>query len=314
MFRSKSISFNPSKDIPSLTGKVILVTGGNIGLGKQSILEYVQHDPAKIYLAARSADKAQTAINDIQQKLASASKPPANITFLPCDLTSFESVKQAARTVLAESERLDILMLNAGVMAIPAGVTKEGYEAQSGTNYLGHALLAQLLTPLLENTAKLPGASARVVAVSSGAHRITHNQGIRFDTLKNSAESLNTYTRYGQSKLANILWARQFAKQYPQITAVSIHPGIVQTELLEKATGAGSIIHTLGKLLWYTTKSIEDGVKNQLWASVADTVKSGEYYEPVGVLDAGSPFTKDDKLAGELWEWMEKELQPHVSI
>ena len=116
LFGSKSVPFNPEQDIPSLEGKVILVTGGNIGLGNQCILEYARHKPSLIWLAARNTEKAQAAADELCQQV-----PDAPIRPLAMDLSSLNSVATAARTVAAESQRLDILMLNAGIMATPPG-------------------------------------------------------------------------------------------------------------------------------------------------------------------------------------------------
>lgn len=170
----KSVSFNPTSDIPSLTDRVILVTGANIGLGKQCILEYACHSPRAIYLAARSPAKAQAAIDEIQAQLPT----PANIKILELDLSSLESVRKAAAKFTAEEERLDILMLNAGIMAAPPGMTCDGYEIQFGTNYVGHALLARLLLPVLERTASTPAADVRIIMLTSAGHNLCPTGGI----------------------------------------------------------------------------------------------------------------------------------------
>jgi retinol dehydrogenase 12 len=302
----KSLSFDPAKDIPSLDGKVILVTGGNIGLGKQAVLEYSRHRPAQIWLAARNLDKAKAAVDEIKQQV-----PEAPIKLLELDLSSFESVKKAAQTFSAESDRLDILMLNAGLMAAPAGLTKDGYELQFGTNHMGHALLAKLLLPILDRTSKIAGADVRIVSLSSHGHTWLAKGGFQFDTLKTDAESIGAYPRYYQSKLANVLWARQLAKLYPQFTVAAIHPGVVQTNLMANATGSPvvrAVATTVGNIFFAT---VEKGVRNQLWASVSKDIKSGEYYEPVGVPNLASDDGKDDNLAKQLWDWTEKELEGH---
>jgi NAD(P)-dependent dehydrogenase (short-subunit alcohol dehydrogenase family) len=138
-FSRKSLPFSPTLDIPTLRGRVILVTGSSDGLGKQCVFEYTKHNPALIWLDARNPAKAQAAIEKIQSRLpgpiAANSKP------LELDLSSFESVQKAASIVLAQSQRLDMLMLNAGIMAVPPGLTANGHEIQFGTNYLGHVLL-----------------------------------------------------------------------------------------------------------------------------------------------------------------------------
>ncbi|KAM4057005.1 DnaJ domain-containing protein [Hirsutella rhossiliensis] len=282
-FFNSSKPFDPERDIPSLEGKVILVTGGNIGLGKQAILEFARHNPRQIWLAARNLEKATAAADEIREQV-----QDAPIKLLQMDLSSLDSVKKAADVFAAESDRLDILMLNAGIMASAPGLTREGYEAQFGTNHMGHALLTKLLTPILEKTAKgSADADVRVVSLSSAANNMAPTGGIVFESLKTEASSLGPLGRYGQSKLANILFARQLAKQYPHFTVSAIHPGVVQTNLI-------------------------NGAKNQLWASVSKDVQSGEYYEPVGIADKCIALGKDDDLAKKLWDWTEKELDEYI--
>ena len=287
----------------------MLVTGGNTGLGKQSVLEFSRHRPAQIWLAARNLDKAKAAANEIKQQV-----PDAPIKLLELDLSSFASVRKAAATVSTESERLDILMLNAGVMAIDPGLTNNGYEIQFGTNNMGHALLTKLLLPILDKTVKRgTDSDVRIVSLTSHSHVYAPKGGIQFDTLKTSAESLGAYPRYAQTKLANILWARQLARLYPQFTIAAIHPGVVRTTLLDRATGMPTLIRIVLNAAHYLgiTSTVEKGVRNQLWASVSKDVTSGEYYEPVGVADLASAYGKNDDLAKKLWDWTEGELVKH---
>ena len=306
---SEPVSFDPEQDIPSLEGKVILVTGGNVGLGKQSVLEYARHGPAEIWLGARNLDKAEQAVTEIKSQVPDA--PPIKV--LEMDLSSLESMKRAAGRVLAETERLDILMLNAGIMGVPPGFTKDGYEVQFGTNYVGHAFLVKLLLPLLENTATLPDSDVRVVTLSSRAHHTyTPKDGILFDVLKTNGETQGTYERYGQSKLAIILWTKQLAMLHPQLTFASVNPGTVRTNIMRGATGAPWFIRMLSKLAEKMVPPVEEGVKNQLWATVAKQVRSGEYYEPVGVTGLASADAMDRHLAKELWDWTTGELEEHV--
>ena len=302
------MSFVPKNDILSLSGKVILVTGGNAGLGKATVAEFSRHKPAEIWLTARSLDKAQAAADEIKQHI-----PHAPIRLLKLDLTSFDSIKDAAKTFTSSTKRLDILMLNAGVMATPPGQTSEGYELQFGTNHMGHALLTKLLLPVLQRTAQ-GGAEVRVVSVSSHGHYYAPDEGLRFDTLKTPGDTLTAFQRYGQSKLANILWARRLAALYPSFIVASVHPGVVKTNLLSGATDAPMLFravfgaaHVLG-----LKSSVETGVKNQLWAAVSKDVKSGEYYEPVGVGGLVSKNGKDDELRKKLWDWTENELREQV--
>jgi retinol dehydrogenase-12 len=209
-------------------------------------------------------------------------------------------------------KRLDVLILNAGIMASPPGTTEQGYEIQFGTNHIGHALLTKLLLPTLLETAKAPGADVRVVSLSSAGHALAPGKGILFDQLKTDMASTWTMTRYGQSKLANVLFAKELAKRYPQITAVSLHPGVVNTELYRSTSKwflVGRLMDVAKK--WAYT-SVQDGAKNQLWAATAKEVKSGEYYTPVGVTGQGSRLSGDEKLAEKLWVWTEGEIEQYT--
>ncbi|KAH6988893.1 short-chain dehydrogenase/reductase [Ilyonectria sp. MPI-CAGE-AT-0026] len=307
LFGGKGVNFSPAKDIPALTGKVIIVTGGNSGLGKQSVLELARHKPSEIWLAARSLQKAQAAADDIKTQV-----PNAPVKLLELDLGSLESVQNAAETFCASSSRLDILMLNAGIMAHPPSLTRNGYEIQFGTNHVGHALLTKLLLPLLLKTAENdPNADARVVCLSSASHRQAPVGGILFDKLKTKSEGISEFSRYGQSKLANALFARELARRYPSLKVASVHPGSIATNLFEVAATQSLLIRGARTLGSPFLSSVENGVKSQLWAATSKEVTSGEYYESVGVKGMASKYAKDDDLARELWAWTEKELQSY---
>lgn len=320
-------SFNPLSDIPELDGKVILITGGttrsldalpesantiagNVGLGKQSIIELGKHNPKRIYLCARDNTKAANAVRDIRKEV-----PDARITYLQCDLADLKSVQSAAKEFVGLEKRLDILILNAGIMATPAATTKQGYEIQFGTNHVGHALLTKLLLPTLLKTAE-GGADARVVALSSIGHSMAPWNGIQFSDLKTDMAKWYTFQRYGQSKLANILFVKELARRYPAITAVAVHPGVVNTSLYTSMGswfGIGGLLKMSQRLVFST---VEQGARNQLWAATGNKhdLKSGEYYTPVGVSGQGSWKASDAMLAAELWEWTENELKGYEIV
>lgn len=237
---------------------------------------------------------------------------------MQCDLADLSSVQAAAQQFTSKEDRLDILFLNAGVMALPAGTTANGYEIQFGTNHVGHALLTKLLLPTLLKTAAEPGADVRVVCLSSIGHISSTWNGIEFGQLKGEMKWYPSLIRYGQSKLANLLFARELARRNPSITAVAVHPGVVDTELWRTMfsgwMGLGGLLNA-GKKFFYTT--VEGGAKNQLWAASAKRgigkgeVKSGEYYTQVGVPGNGSWQSQDMELAKKLWEWTNKELEDY---
>ncbi|USP81146.1 hypothetical protein yc1106_08420 [Curvularia clavata] len=306
-------SFNPATDIGSLEGKVILVTGGNAGLGKQTIAYLAAHGPARIYLAARTESKARDAITSIKSSVPNA----CDIEYLPLDLTSFSSIADAASTFKSRETRLDILINNAGIMATPYSTTKEGYEIQFGTNHMGHALLTKLLLPVMLDTAKLPGADVRIVNLSSMGHQFVSSQGINFDMA--ALEKENTTYRYGASKLANLIYAKSLAEHYPQITSVSLHPGVILTDLFNSLRQ--NFILKIG--LWFYGvlalvlpghyQGPEGGALNTTWCATVpkEQLENGAYYMPVGKKSAGSKLARDEGLKKKLWEYTEEELKKH---
>ncbi|KAM0276051.1 hypothetical protein ACHAQH_007137 [Verticillium albo-atrum] len=284
-----SAAFVPSRDILSLEGKVILVTGANTGLGKEAVLEFARHAPAAIRLAVGDLDKGNRAAEDIRKQI-----PSAPIEVLQLDLSSLESVVKAAEIFSSASDRLDILMLNAGIVATPPGLTKNSYELQFGTNRMGHAHLATLLLPTMKRTAEAqPSKPPRIISLTSYGHRHAAESGIDFASVKTTGEELSVFGYYGQSKLAHILFVRQLAKTHPDLMVVAIHPGVAGTNL---------------------TDGSSPGARHQLWASVTEKgLKSGEYYEPLGMGGLAQPNGKDDELAKRPSDWTEDELQGYVS-
>ncbi|KAH6869317.1 hypothetical protein B0T10DRAFT_451168, partial [Thelonectria olida] len=197
--------FSPEEHIPDLSGKVIIVTGSSSGLGKESVLQLVKHNPATIYLTARTATRGNAAIQEIEQAVPAAKN---KIKFLELDLASFASIKRAADSFLSQSERLDVLMNNAGLMAAPPGLTTDGYEVQFGSNYLGPALFTKLLLPTLAKTAGLQGGDVRVVNLSSELFKQAPREGILLSRCKTSLDGISGLARYGQSKLADYYHTR----------------------------------------------------------------------------------------------------------
>ncbi|KAI7265097.1 NAD(P)-binding protein [Hortaea werneckii] len=304
-------AWTPEQNIPNLSGKVIIVTGGNAGLGKETVLQLAKHDSKEIFLAARTPSKAEAAISEIKKAV-----PNGNVSFLQLDLSSFESVKKAAEEFKGKSDRLDILVNNAGIMATPYSKTNEGYEIQFGTNHMGHALFTKLLLPTLLKTAETPGSDVRVVNLSSEGHNMAPNGGILFDQA--ALEKVGPWARYGQAKLANILHARELQKHHPSLTATALHPGVIVTDLynpFSSTTFGGGAFKTLmgGMTKAGLLYDVPKGTRNQLWCAAADreTVRSSHYWKPIGSKAAGSKYAQDEKLAERLWEWTEEELKKH---
>ncbi|CZT25156.1 related to oxidoreductase, short-chain dehydrogenase/reductase family [Ramularia collo-cygni] len=305
-------TFDPAKDIPNLKGKVLIITGGTAGIGRATVLSFAAHQPAHIIFTGRSQPSAEAVISE-----SSSEHPSVPVTFIKCDLASLSSIQTAARQIVSKVTRIDILIANAGVMALPQALTEDGYEIQFCTNFLGHALLVKLLTPLMQTTARIHG-DVRIVWDSSIVYMIHPLGGIQFDTLQTIQADMSptsgNWIRYSQSKLANLLYARAFAKHHPEITSVAIHPGIAYTGLIESLSWAERIF-VKATTFWMAVPP-DQCAYNQQWAATAPLgggimqVESGRYYEPVGRKAWLLRRAGDDGLAEKLWEWTQEELKP----
>lgn len=305
-------SFDPTRDIPNLSGRVYFVTGGTTGLGAGFISFIAAKNPAKIFFSGRNQKKADELISKVK-----SISPTTQVTFIHCDLSSLASVQASAKEFLSKEERLDVLMCNAGVMALDPGLSKDGYEIQFATNHLGHALLIKLLLPALLKTAEQPGSDVRIVNLASTAYLATPKGGVDFATLKTSQASLrpiyapSKWLRYGQSKLANILYPVELARRYPSILSVAVHPGFIKTELHAHENFLDRKIVSLASGgNWI---SVEEGPYTQTWAATTErkNLENGVYYEPVGIkVEPATACGKDKALAKKLYEWTDEELAP----
>ncbi|KAF9871374.1 hypothetical protein CkaCkLH20_11021 [Colletotrichum karsti] len=298
-----------TEDIPDLTGQVIIVTGGNVGLGYESIrqISSAKNPPARIYLAARSEEKAEAAIKQLRESNPEA----APIEFLKLDLASFASIKEAAKTFLRSESRLDILMNNAGIMMTPEGLTEDGYEIQFGTNTVGTALFTQLLMPLLRQTART-NPQARVVNLSSASEKVAPATGYDFAKLKTTMSELHTTTRYGLSKLGIVHYTFALAERFPDVKCICVHPGMVVTNLHHNSTGFFLRLFLFAAVPFGTP--IEKGALSQIWAAVSPDAKPGVFYGPVGLPNKGSAASQNREMQEKLWEWMQEELKEHVQV
>jgi NAD(P)-dependent dehydrogenase (short-subunit alcohol dehydrogenase family) len=285
-------------NIPDLTGRRALVTGATSGLGYETALELLKHG-AEVIIAARNPEKSAKAAAG----LAAASGRPEPAT-LDLDLSDLTSVAKAAAEL---TEPLDLLVNNAGVMALPHRRTADGFEMQFGTNHLGHFALTGLLLPAL-----LERPSARVVTMSSGAHQLGR---FNFDDLQRERR-YQRWMAYGQSKLANLLFAFELARRAAladlDLTSVAAHPGYAATNLqLAGAQMEGSGLKArfaeLGNRLF--AQSDTQGALPALYAATMPDVTGGEYFGPDGRTGMrGYPTragtnkaARDPELARRLW-------------
>lgn len=288
---------------------------GTAGLGKETVLGLASHNPSHLYFTGRNEQAASNVIAEAKNRA-----PRCSITFIPCDLSSSrDQINQAIQSKF-NSSRLDIFIANAGIMAVPPRLNKEGFEIQFATNYIGHAIMLSLLRPVMLQTTQMSGGSdVRFLSLTSWGHTMHPPGGIQFDKLK-TPDAGTKWQRYGQSKLADIFLAQGMAKRYPQITSVAVHPGLVRTEL--NGGVERSLMTPFMKLLQYIPLimlSPEKGSYNSLWCATTakGDLENGGYYEPVGKKPPGkistgtgmSELAKDERLADELWEWTENYLE-----
>ncbi|OBJ82349.1 SDR family NAD(P)-dependent oxidoreductase [Mycobacterium asiaticum] len=289
-------------DIPDQSGRTVVVTGANTGIGYHTAAELAFRG-AHVVLAVRNLEKGNTALARII-----AVKPDADITLQELDLGSLASIRRAAQALRASYPRIDLLINNAGVMWTPKQVTEDGFELQFGTNHLGHFALTGLLLDHL-----LPVRGSRVVTVSSLGHRL--RAAIHFDDLQ-WERSYSRVGAYGQSKLANLLFTyelqRRLADAAAPTLAVAAHPGGSNTDLSRNLPGIVQPIKAvLAPLLFQGPQS---GAWPTLRAATDPTVEGGQYYGPDGLgeqrgrpkLVQSSAQSHDAELQRRLWDVSEE--------
>ena len=271
-----------------LSGKNILLTGSNSGLGLET-LRVLTLRGARVIAAARTLDKAREACATVR---AGVAEP------LACDLSAPTSVDACVGTLRERATRLDAVICNAGIMALPNLQQAFGYELQFFTNHIGHFML---VTGLLEQLAP----NGRVVVVSSGAHRWAPPGGVQFDNLSGNS-GYHPWVAYGQSKMANLLFAKELAHRLPlsgQI-ANAVHPGAIRTKLYRTTSTLMKAVVPLAEPLFF--KNVAEGAATQCYVAVHPAVsENGEYFvncKPARPRKAA----RDPELARRLWEVSER--------
>lgn len=302
------MSWFKSSDIPDLTGQIILVTGANAGLGLETVKQLSSHGPARIYVAARSREKAEAAIESIKH----ANPQACPLEHLQIDLASFDSIKAAAVEFGRRESRLDILINNAGIMMTLEGLTEQGYEIQFGTNVMGTTLFTQLLLPKLRDAAK-DNPQARAVILSSAAHARAPADSYYLDELKTDMKDRHMTVRYTSSKLADIHYAKALSEREKAVRIIAVHPGMVATNLHHASTGT-FLKSFLNVAVGLFATPVEKGALSQIWAAVSPDAQSGGYYGPVGKEKTGSKLAQDHQLQDRSFAWIQKELEGHIKV
>lgn len=283
-------------NIPDQTGRIVIVTGANSGIGYETARALAQKG-ATVIMACRNEHKAQTAAAQIRQ-----TNPNGSVEVMLLDLSDLDSVRAFATTFQARYDRLDLLINNAGIMMPPYTKSKQGFEIQWGVNHLGHFALTAHLFELVSGT---PG--SRIVTVSSGAHRFGQ---IQFDDL-DSEQGYNPQRAYGQSKLANLLFTYELQRKMQaagiDTIATAAHPGWTATNLQQHS----GFFERLNPLF---AQSQPMGALPTLYAAVADKAIGGGYYGPGGLMEMrGYPKqvqsnerSHDQAVAARLWSVSEE--------
>ena len=305
------MSFSIDKT-PSLKGKTALVTGGNIGLGFETV-KALASKGAHVLLAARNEEKGKAAVAEIQRLV-----PNAHVELLRLDLASQRSIRTAAAEVGNKFSQLDFLINNAGIMAMPEMKTEDGFESQFGVNHLGHWSLTGLLMDNL-----LAAEQARVVTVTSTAHHLVWN--INFDD-PHLRKKYTPWKAYAQSKLANYFCAlalhNEFKKSGKQAMSLLAHPGLSHTNLQVETfdRGAAGWAGTVSKYLAARVgMEPSEGARPQIRAALDPKAKGGQFYSP-RYGNNGAPVkhpilrTRNKANIGKLWELSERETGISINL
>ncbi|KAI5919952.1 NAD(P)-binding protein [Camillea tinctor] len=298
-------------NLPDQKGKVFLITGSSGGLGKL-LAGYLYARNGSVYIAARSASKAQAAIREIQSQHPGST---GKLVYLPLDLGDLATLSQTASRFLAAESRLDVLFNNAGVMIPPQGsTTAQGYELQLGTNALGPFLLTRLLYPVLRRTAQAsPRGEVRVVWVSSSAVGIAPTPAIDFENMHYQRDE-SAWTKYARSKAGNVLHAAEYARRSKAagdgVVHVTLDPGVLMTDL-QRTTPWWQFI-----FIYLIAKHPKFGAYTELFAGLQPDIKlepESTWVGQPGILTpCPRPDLFDEALGRRYWEWTESQIEKYM--
>lgn len=305
---------------PVVDRKVALVTGGNSGIGYYTVLHLYLHG-FKVYLGGRNSHRVNHAIKEIRQEAKvrlqkdkdnTLSRKVGQLEYLHIDLTDLNSVEKACKKLRTQETTLDVLINNAGVMALPYGLTKDNFEIQMQTNYISHFLLTIRLLPLLK------AAHGRIVTVSSVGHQLilfNCNPGSQFNYWP---DAFFMWCRYALAKTASIQFTKMLAIKHPDILSVSLHPGLVMnTNLFSYCTRlpfVGIFFWILFQVVGYFFGvSNEQGsistLKCALSPDLSTELDNGAYFTTGGYMSTPSRVARSLDNAASTWIWTVNELR-----
>nr|XP_002128635.1 retinol dehydrogenase 14-like [Ciona intestinalis] len=283
-----------------MTGKTVVITGANTGIGLETAIDLVKRE-ARVILGCRNMAKAEEAK---QRIITETGGNEDKIILKQLDLASFASVRAFAKDVNENESRIDVLLNNAGIMLIPKGKTEDGFELHYGVNHLGHFLLTNLLLDLVKKSAP-----SRIINVSSEAHRLGSPR-IDWDDM-NYDNNYSASLAYNRSKLMNILFTRELSRRLEgtKVTANSLHPGVVRTELSRHMFDSNiSMWRTAVKwivdpLVYLFGKTPVHGAQTNIYLCIAPEVEnvSGKYFKDCAIANENGQ-AKSDQDAKRLWD------------
>lgn len=295
-FSSRSTAEEVTEGIDR-TGLTAIITGASSGIGTETA-RVLALCGVHVVMGVRNMASG----NDVKAAIVKEI-PTAKIEAMELDLSSLASVRNFASEFNSLGLPLNLLINNAGIMATPFMLSKDKIELQFATNHLGHFLLTDLLLETMKNTARRTSKEGRIVNVSSRRHQFTYPEGIRFDKI-NHQSGYKSLSAYGQSKLANVLHANQLARHLKvngvDITANSLHPGAIATNLFRHFGLLSGLVGVLGK---YVLKNVQQGAATTCYVALHPHVKgmSGKYFADCNLAEASSQ-ANDTELAKKLWD------------
>ncbi|XP_024369287.1 short-chain dehydrogenase TIC 32, chloroplastic isoform X2 [Physcomitrium patens] len=306
-FGSKSTAEDVTADV-DLTSKTIIISGATSGIGKESA-RVLAMKGAHVIMAIRNLKTGEEVKSEITRDV-----PKARVELMKLDLSSLASVRQFSDEFNNRKLPLNVLINNAGFMSRTFEKSEDGLEKVFATNHIGTFLLTKLLLDKLKTTAKETGAEGRIVNVSSEAHKYGYKGGLVLDKL-NDSTSYDGKCAYGQSKLANILHARELAKRLKEeganVTANSVHPGVMDTNF-----GKGQSVFFSGialSLVKFLLKTVPQGAATTCYVATSPKVNgiSGMYFKDCNLNPYVSEPARDPELARKLWEFSEEFVSKH---
>ncbi|KAI0821683.1 NAD-P-binding protein [Trametes gibbosa] len=289
--------------LPDLSSKVFVVTGGNVGIGRETVKRLLLKN-AKVYVASRSKEKSERAIEELREETGKTA------LFLQLDLSDLDSVRKATEEFKKREPQLDCLILNAGVL-YPARdqLTAQGYDATFGTNAVGHFLLVRLLYSTLSASGR-KGDPSRIVWLSSMAN--LDPRGLAYDAFRDgpARRKMDQFELYAESKLAVILLSNHLARSCVKdnVVSIAVDPGCIKSTIYRSSPWHMKLFDWL---YWYP---VEYGALSTLFAGGAPEAAqhNGKYLQPWARLARPNAIAADEKEQEKLWAWAEEQIKPYL--